>query len=142
MLRLLLLEKEVQEMLERGSLSAGHARALLGLEGPQQVAAAQKVQQEGLSVRQTESFIKNLMQKAEIAVKEEKVSEETTSPEEEAINAILLDVEESLREALGTQVRIKGSTEQIEGTVRHRRRLCHVSLHGCLAEHQRPGCVH
>lgn len=107
MLRLLLLEKEVQEMLEQGSISAGHARALLALEEAQQVAAAQKVFQEGLNVRQTESFVKKLLQKAEAAAQAEAV-EDKASPEDEDLYAILLDVEESLQEALGTQVRIKG----------------------------------
>lgn len=107
MLRLLLLEKGVQQMLGSGSLSAGHARALLALEGPQQIAAAEKVVQEGFSVRQTEAFVKNLLQKAEAAAQAEEIAEER-SPEEEALHAILVDVEESLREALGTQVRIKG----------------------------------
>lgn len=54
-LRLLGLGKEVKEFLEQGVLSAGHARALLKLKLPdQQLALAQKVVQDGLSVRQTE----------------------------------------------------------------------------------------
>ncbi|MCL2368690.1 MAG: ParB/RepB/Spo0J family partition protein [Oscillospiraceae bacterium] len=54
-MRLLGLCKEVKEFLEQGVLSAGHARALLKLKNQDhQLALAQKVIQEGLSVRQAE----------------------------------------------------------------------------------------
>ena len=56
-LRLLGLGGGVLEMVERGELSAGHARALLSIAGEsQQLAAAKKVAAEGLSVRQTEAM--------------------------------------------------------------------------------------
>lgn len=54
LLRLLSLPEEVKNMLKDGSLSAGHARALLGCNNP--VALAQKIVAEGLSVRQTEKL--------------------------------------------------------------------------------------
>ncbi len=64
-LRLLLLPRELQDMLVSGELSAGHARALLALpKKSQQLQAAQKVVCLHLSVRQTESLCKN-MQKEE-----------------------------------------------------------------------------
>lgn len=57
-LRLLGLPVEVQEMVSRGTLTAGHARALLGLEAPgDQLAAARYVAAKGFSVRRTEAFI-------------------------------------------------------------------------------------
>jgi len=52
MLRLLTLPIEVKELVDAGSLSAGHARALIG--APNVVALAKRVAAEGLSVRQTE----------------------------------------------------------------------------------------
>lgn len=61
-LRLLKLPKSIVSLLEDGSLSAGHARALLPLEQEElqkQVANAIMTQQ--LSVRQTESMVKRLM---------------------------------------------------------------------------------
>ena len=68
-LRLLLLPRELQDMLVSGELSAGHARALLALpKKSQQLQAAQKVVCLHLSVRQTESLCKN-MQKEEKAPK-------------------------------------------------------------------------
>lgn len=60
-LRLLSLCPEVLEMVRKGSLSAGHARAVLTLKGEkQQLEAAQKISALGLSVRQAELLCKNL----------------------------------------------------------------------------------
>jgi ParB family chromosome partitioning protein len=57
-LRLLGLPPEVQDMVSRGTLTAGHARALLGLESQgDQLAAARYVQSKGFSVRRTEAFV-------------------------------------------------------------------------------------
>lgn len=54
-LRLLELPPEVRQMVEDGLLSAGHARAILSVRGDEgRVALAQKIEKEGLSVRQTE----------------------------------------------------------------------------------------
>lgn len=61
-LRLLALPEELSAMLDSGSLSAGHARALLPLEDKQlQLTAAQQVIDRGLSVRQTETLVAALM---------------------------------------------------------------------------------
>jgi len=58
-LRLLALPPEVMDMVSRGTLSAGHARAVLGLENRgDQLAAARYVASKGFSVRRTESFIR------------------------------------------------------------------------------------
>ena len=60
-LRLLNLGPEVLEMLRTGSLSAGHARAVLSLKTDrQQLQAAQKIVNLGLSVRQAELLCKNM----------------------------------------------------------------------------------
>jgi ParB family chromosome partitioning protein len=56
--RLLLLPLEVQEMVSRGTLSAGHARALLALDASgDRLATARYVVAKGFSVRRTEAFI-------------------------------------------------------------------------------------
>ena len=61
--RLLELPDPVRQLLEEGRLSAGHARAILPLgDGSLQRSAAQRVIDEGLSVRQTESLVKRLLQ--------------------------------------------------------------------------------
>ena len=57
-LRLLSLPVEVQDMVSRGTLTAGHARALLAIEGGgDQLATARYVQSKGFSVRRTEALI-------------------------------------------------------------------------------------
>ncbi len=55
-LRLLTLPAAVRDLLSEGAISAGHARAILSVEGEaDQVALAQEVAAKGLSVRETES---------------------------------------------------------------------------------------
>lgn len=72
-MRLLDLPDAVHLLIEEGSLSAGHARALLSLPGKEeQKKLAQKVVAEGLSVRQTESLVKRLLSmEKEVAPKPE-----------------------------------------------------------------------
>lgn len=63
-LRLLGLPDEVQEMVSRGTLSAGHARALLAIEKPSElVLAARYVQAKGFSVRRTEAFVRRKLRR-------------------------------------------------------------------------------
>ncbi len=58
-LRLAQLPEQIREMLGQGQLSEGHARALLGLETEDQMARlARRVQDEKLSVRQTEDLVR------------------------------------------------------------------------------------
>ncbi len=58
-LRLLALPPEVMDMVSRGTLTGGHARALLSLEAKgDQLAAARYVSSKGFSVRRTEAFVK------------------------------------------------------------------------------------
>ena len=61
-LRLLKLPESVQQHVEAGELSFGHARALLSLDSPEAIAsAAQKVLVLHLSVRATENFVQGLL---------------------------------------------------------------------------------
>ena len=63
-LRLLVLPPEVQDMVSRGTLTAGHARALLSLEsGGDQLAASRYVQSKGFSVRRTESYVRRKLRR-------------------------------------------------------------------------------
>lgn len=60
-LRLLTLDEKVLEMIRVGSITAGHARAILMLKSEKkQVEAAQKIANLGLSVRQAELLCKNM----------------------------------------------------------------------------------
>ena len=59
--RLLALPEEIKPLIEEGKLSSGHARALLAIEEKEKlIAAAQKVVESGLNVRETESLVKKL----------------------------------------------------------------------------------
>jgi len=63
-LRLLELPDEVQEMVSRETLTAGHARAVLGLTGrAAQVSTARYVVSKGLSVRRTEALVKRKLRR-------------------------------------------------------------------------------
>ena len=75
LLRLMELHPEVKKLLLSNQLEMGHARALLSLEGLKQVAIANKVVKEGLTVRATERLVKQsqaepLAQKAKIIDKD------------------------------------------------------------------------
>ncbi len=61
LLRLLNLEPKVRERLADGSLEMGHARALLPLSPTAQIRAAERVATKQLSVRQTETLVRNLL---------------------------------------------------------------------------------
>ena len=58
LLRLMDLHPDVKKLLLSNNLEMGHARALLSLEGSKQVALANKVIKEGLTVRATERLVK------------------------------------------------------------------------------------
>lgn len=64
LLRLLDLNEDVKRLVEKGELEMGHARALLGLNGSAQSAAAKKVVKKGLSVRETEQLVRREVQAA------------------------------------------------------------------------------
>jgi ParB family chromosome partitioning protein len=93
-LRLLTLHPGVRQELEEGRLSEGHARAILALPLDEQPAAARQVIEKGLTVRETEH----------IGVRSRKAQKNRKSAEPELY---LADLEERLRLACGTAVRIK-----------------------------------
>ena len=100
-MRLLALPQEVQWLLEQGTLSAGHGRALLALPTPElQTALAQKIVQSGLSVRETEQLVKR-------AVREVVRSEEETAPPSHSpLTLYFQEAEKDLASHLGRKVRI------------------------------------
>lgn len=69
MLRLLELGEVATDLLQRGKLEMGHARALLALSGQQQAESAQQVVKQGLSVRATERLVQKLQAAAASANK-------------------------------------------------------------------------
>ena len=60
LLRLLNLAGPVRELLERGAIEMGHARALLSLDALHQIGAAEQITSRGLSVRQAEALVRQL----------------------------------------------------------------------------------
>lgn len=62
LVRLLRLQPAVKNMVENGQLEMGHARALLSLEGAQQVDVAKGIVARQLSVRQAEAWVKSLLE--------------------------------------------------------------------------------
>ncbi|MEX0732574.1 MAG: ParB/RepB/Spo0J family partition protein [Aquisalimonadaceae bacterium] len=62
LLRLLELNADVKQRIQRGELEMGHARALASLRGGQQSEVAAKVARAGLSVRETEALVRRLME--------------------------------------------------------------------------------
>ena len=96
-LRLLALPEELLTLVEDGTLSAGHARAILGAPTPAlQREAAKHVIDRGLSVRQTEALIKAM----------QKEQERSKKPEQDEISLYLGELEKSLSGRLGRKVTI------------------------------------
>jgi len=92
-LRLLRLPRELRDLLATGRLDAGHARALLALDGAEdQVALGREVARKGLSVREVERRVALL-----------RAPRKRTSGRRDANTRA---AEERLRAALGTRVRI------------------------------------
>ena len=98
-MRLLGLQPAVRKLVEEGSLSAGHARALLPLSPALQEQAAETVMQGQLSVRQTEALVKKLSLEPE---EEEPLMEEAIPQEVDYAK----EAQVSLASKLGRGVRI------------------------------------
>ncbi|MFM8233154.1 MAG: ParB/RepB/Spo0J family partition protein [Candidatus Methylopumilus sp.] len=97
LLRLLTLTKPVQDRLLSGKIDMGHARALIGLEGSQQIMLCEEAIQKNLSVREVEALVKNLQN-----------SYKTDKPKSslKRTNVDVRHLEESLAETLGASVTI------------------------------------
>lgn len=88
-LRLLSLPKDVAKMVEEGILSAGHARALLGLDDEQEISdIAKEIVEKQLSVRQTEQLVKAL-RKPKKAVSAKKARDKFYDEVELALSGVL-----------------------------------------------------
>ena len=106
-LRLLALPDEVLTLVEEGSLSSGHARAILGAPtAPLQREAAKRVIESQLSVRQTEALIRTLQ-------KEKKEKPKAEGPD---LSLYLGELEKDLSGRFGRKVKIasKGRKGRIE----------------------------
>jgi len=103
-LRLLSLPQEVQDMVSRGTLTAGHARALLSLASHDDIrAAARYVNSMGFSVRKTEAFVsRKLKRRIQARRRSSAAAAHSALPPGSAF----ADIEDRLRRLFATQVRI------------------------------------
>lgn len=99
LLRLLELNDDVKRALERGQVEMGHARALLGIKGPRQSAAATQVMSRGLSVRETERLVRQIQQEEE--------GRTTPVARPGAVDPDVRRLQDDLADRLGAQVQIQ-----------------------------------
>jgi ParB family chromosome partitioning protein len=121
LLRLLNLPQSVQQLVLDGALDMGHARALLALDGELQVATAKKVAAKGLSVRETEQLVNDLLHpKARMPRPKARSSRD------------IQRLEEEVSESLGTTVEIKSGKKGSGRLVVHY--MSHEHLDDLLAK--------
>lgn len=113
LLRLLNLTTSVQKLLEHGDMEMGHARALLPLAQEQQLKAAQYIVEQGLSVRETEVYVRKLQQGELIAPVIRK----------KPIDPDVLKLQQALSDRLHTKVAIKQGDKGRGKVVIHYRSL-------------------
>ena len=102
-MRLLKLTDKVQQMVIDEMISTGHARAILGIEDPEeQYEVAQRIFDEKLSVREVEKLVKNL-HKPEKPKK--KLNDDVT------MQVIYQDIEDKLKQRLSTKVTVTSKGE-------------------------------
>ena len=97
-LRLLLLPQTIKRAVIEERISEGHARALLGLSDAQlQLAVLERVQRDGLTVRQTEELVRRYSEPQSVRTRISK-------------NPDVSAAEDVLRRALGTKVSVRHGT--------------------------------
>ena len=102
-IRLLKLSEDVQQMINDDMITAGHARALISIEDPEeQYRIAQQIFDEKLSVRDVEKLVKSL---GKTKTKKE------TKKIDKALEAIYKDIEEKLKQKLDTKVAVTPSSK-------------------------------
>ena len=99
LLRLLTLEDAVQQMVIDGKLSAGHARALAGVDRKRQVQLANLTVQQGWSVRQLERICAQPVKREE-------------EPKKAPRDRQFTNLESMARELFGTRAKLDGTQER------------------------------
>lgn len=98
-IRLLNLSPEVQEIVSRGTISMGHARALLAIDNLRlQEKVCRHIVGKQLSVRETEKVVRRVVATGRL--------EKAKTGTNQAKDPHIVSIEERLRRALGTQVRV------------------------------------
>ncbi|MCK4223617.1 MAG: ParB/RepB/Spo0J family partition protein [candidate division Zixibacteria bacterium] len=95
-LRLLNLPREVQKLISSGTLSEGHARAILSLSTEKEkINLSRRVVKEGLSVRKTEDLVYG--------------KKKTSATKQRAkVSPAFFEIEEKLKQFFGTSVKVSG----------------------------------
>ena len=96
LLRLLQLTAAVQDLLMTGKLDMGHARALLPLNGAQQLALANRIIQKDLSVREAERLVQQIVSPPK-------------KPANAPVDRDLLRLQEELSDSIGSAVAIRSN---------------------------------
>lgn len=103
-MRLLDLPDEVLELLKAGDISAGHARALLGLKDKEIIVdTAHKILIRSLSVRDTEALVKKLNKIYEASLK----GEDENEVDDDLIVDYIKDLERKAMSLTGKQIKIQ-----------------------------------
>ncbi len=104
MLRLLELPDDVLILLRDGSLSMGHARAILGLDDEDQMLPlAEKTIDKGLSVREVEKLVRKMNEEAE---EDDETATEPTDKTADQRRVYMKDLESRIMSDLGRKVKI------------------------------------
>lgn len=108
LIRLLELPEAVQDSLRRGKITQGHARALLPLgDEREQVAFCERIQREGMNVRQTESLVQEMIDKADREpLSDGDTPQKPASRPGRAKNDHIAALEQEFHAALGMKVKI------------------------------------
>lgn len=106
-LRLLNLPQDAQESVSSGSISSGHARAILAVVNPaDQKILLSRIKSDGLSVREAEKMVEDLNKGKRIQDKEPKTTLlKNKEPD-------ILNIEQKFIDCFGTKVQVKGNMKK------------------------------
>lgn len=106
-LRLLNLPQDAQDSVSSGSISSGHARAILAVLNPaDQKILLSRIKNDGLSVREAEKMVEDLNKGKRIQNKEPKVDPlKNKEPD-------ILNIEQKFIDCFGTKVQVKGNMKK------------------------------
>jgi ParB family chromosome partitioning protein len=114
LIRLLELPEAVQQAIRKGSITQGHARAMLPLgDEREQVSLCEQIQAEGLSVRAVESIVQDAISRSEreeLGIVDETSASTTKRPAKRKTGQLNV-LEQELRSVLGTKVEIRAGAK-------------------------------
>ena len=116
LMRLLDLPQELQDAIQKGALTQGHARALLSLEPWEQVEVAKRIKAEGWSVRETERYVQELLKTGQSVDKDWNVVDQDGQKRVAKQSEQVVQLEQDFRERLGgLKVKLTQTNEKGKG---------------------------